>query len=105
MQGFTVDEYFVYQENLIVVILEKNGRKSIFQRTKHIQVRYYFIKHCITDDMGRYRFPDQVHDDVQILGKYPIRVRFRFRFRVRVRDRVRVQLPTEQPHELRIIIN
>ena len=49
--------------------------------------------------MGSNQAPDQVHDDGQILGKYPIRVS------VRVGVRVRVQLPTEQPHELRIIIN
>ena len=47
--------------------------------------------------MGSNQSPDQVHDDNQTLGKYPIRVR--------VRVRVKVQLPTERPHELRIIIN
>ena len=45
--------------------------------------------------MGSKKSKDQVHDDSQTLGKYPIRVRVR----------VRVQLPMEQPHELRIIIN
>ena len=49
--------------------------------------------------MGSKRTTDQVHDDIQALGKYPIMVR------VRVRVMVRVQLPMEQPHELRIIIN
>ena len=49
--------------------------------------------------MGSKRATDQVHDDIQTLGKYPIMVR------VRVRFRVRVQLPMEQPHELRIIMN
>ena len=49
--------------------------------------------------MGINRSPDQVHDDIQTICKYPIRGRFRVRFRVRV------QLPTEQPHEIRIIIN
>ena len=53
--------------------------------------------------MGSYQAPDQVKYDVQILGKYPIGVRVRIRVRVRVR--VSVQLPMEQPHELRIIIN
>ena len=51
----------------------------------------------MTDDMVSNRSPDQVHDDSQTLGKYQIMVR--------VRVRVRVQLPTGQPHELRIIIN
>ena len=63
----------------------------------------------INYDMGSKRAIDQVHDNSQTLGKYPIRVRvrirFRFRFRFRFRVRVRVQLPMEQPHKLRIIIN
>ena len=45
--------------------------------------------------MGSKQATDQVHDDSHTLGKYPIRVKIR----------VRVQLPMEQPHELRIIIN
>ena len=49
--------------------------------------------------MDSYQAPDQVHDDGQILGKYPIRARFRFRFSVKD------QFLTDQPHELRIIIN
>ena len=53
--------------------------------------------------MGIYKAPYQFHNYIQILGKYPIRVRVSFSVRVRVR--VRVQLPREQPHELRIIIN
>ena len=47
MKVFTVDYYFMYQANLIVVLLEKIGRKLSSQRTKHIQVRYFFIKDCI----------------------------------------------------------
>ena len=49
------------------------------------------------DDMGSKRAIDQVNDDNQTLGKYPIRVR--------VRVRVSFQLPMEQTHKLRIIIN
>ena len=48
--------------------------------------------------MGNKRATDQVHDDSQTLGKYPIRVR------VRVAVTVRVQLLMEQPHKLRIIM-
>ena len=48
--------------------------------------------------MGIKRDTDQVLDDRQTLGKYPIRVG------VGVRVRVRVQLLMEQPHEHRLII-
>ena len=46
--------------------------------------------------MGSKRATDQVQDDRQTLGKYPIKVR--------VRVRVGVQLLMEQPHEYRLII-
>ena len=55
--------------------------------------------------MGIKRATDQVHNDSQTLGKYPIRVKFRVRVRVRVRVRDRLHLSMEQPYELRIIIN
>ena len=55
--------------------------------------------------MGSNRATDQVHDDIQTLGKYPIRVRVRVRVRVRIRVRVRVQLHMDKPHELRMIMN
>ena len=59
----------------------------------------------MNDDMGSKRATDQVHDDSQTLGKYPIRVRVRVMVRIRVRVRVRVKLPMEKPDELRIIIH
>ena len=49
--------------------------------------------------MGINRDTDQVQDDIQTLGKYPIMVR------VTVMVRVRVQLPMEQTNELRTIFN
>ena len=51
------------------------------------------------DDMSSKRATDQIHDDSQTLGKYPIRVRFR------VMVMFRVQLTMEQPYKLRIIID
>ena len=55
--------------------------------------------------MGSKRATDQVHDDIQTLGKYPIRVRVMVMVRVRVGIKVRVKLPTEELNVLRIIIN
>ena len=42
--------------------------------------------------MGSKRAIDQVEDDIQKLGKYPIRVRVRVGVMVRVRVRVRVRV-------------
>jgi hypothetical protein len=61
-QGFNVDESILYQDNLSDMLLEKNGKQSSSKRTKHIRVRYFFIKdrigngdislkHCPTGDM------------------------------------------------------
>ena len=58
MQGLTVDDYFMYQYNLIVVLLEKNGKQLISYSTKYIQVRYFFIKDCIAvGDVNLEHFP------------------------------------------------
>jgi hypothetical protein len=61
-QGFNVDESILYQDNLSAMLLEKNGKQSSSKKTKHIRVRYFFIKdrigngnisvkHCPTGDM------------------------------------------------------
>ena len=60
-QGYSV-EVILYQDNLSAMLLETNGRASSGQRTKHIRVRFYFIKdliargevgvqHCPTGEM------------------------------------------------------
>ena len=58
MQGFTAADYFMYQGNLIVVLLEKNGQQLISYSTKYIQVRYFFIRDCIAvGDVNLEHFP------------------------------------------------
>ena len=44
---WTVNQKIVYKENKRSMLLENNGRLRNSQRTKHINVRYYFIKDCI----------------------------------------------------------
>ena len=43
-QGYGIDENILYQDNMSAMLLEKNGKKSSTKNTKHINVRYYFIK-------------------------------------------------------------
>jgi hypothetical protein len=45
-QGYSC-ETTVYQDNTSAILLEKNGIESSSKRTRHINVRYYFIKDCI----------------------------------------------------------
>jgi hypothetical protein len=42
-QGYAVSENIVYQDNKSAILLEKNGKASSSKRTKHINIRYYFV--------------------------------------------------------------
>jgi len=61
-QGFHVDESLLYQDNTSAILLEKNGRRSSTKRTRHMNIRYFFLKdqvdskrvtieHCPTAEM------------------------------------------------------
>jgi hypothetical protein len=43
-QGFQVTDTLVYQDNLSTMLLAKNGKASSSRRTKHIHVRYFYVK-------------------------------------------------------------
>jgi hypothetical protein len=49
-QGYGVEASILNQDNLSAILLEKNGRASSSKRTKHINVRYFFIKDRIASD-------------------------------------------------------
>ena len=42
-QGFTVSDSIIYQDNQSAILLEKNGRASSGKRTRHINIRYFFV--------------------------------------------------------------
>jgi hypothetical protein len=61
-QGYDIDEYVVFQDNMSALSLEKNERISSSKRTKHIKAKYSLIKDyydageidvkfCPTDEM------------------------------------------------------
>jgi hypothetical protein len=61
-QGLDVVESILYQDNMSSILLEKNGRRSSSKRTRHINIRYFFVKdrveskevrivHCPTKEM------------------------------------------------------
>ncbi len=43
-QGYDIDEYIVFQDNMSSLSLEKNGRISSSKRAKHIKAKYFLIK-------------------------------------------------------------
>jgi hypothetical protein len=42
-QGYGVKDSMVYQDNQSAILLEKNGKASSSKRTRHINIRYFFI--------------------------------------------------------------
>lgn len=65
-QGYTC-ETTMYQDNTSAMLLEKNGTESSSKRTRHINVRYYFIKDCIDKKHLTVKFCPT--DDM--IGDYP----------------------------------
>ncbi len=43
-QGYNIDEYMIFQDNMSSLSLEKNGRVSSSKRMKHIKAKYFLIK-------------------------------------------------------------
>ena len=42
-QGYVINENIVFQDNQSAILLEKNGKASSSKRTKHINIRYFFV--------------------------------------------------------------
>jgi hypothetical protein len=43
-QGYTIDENVLYQDNQSAMKIEMNGSKSCRKQSRHIDMRYFFIK-------------------------------------------------------------
>ena len=61
-QGYEINRNVLYQDNKSTILLEENGKKSSGRRTRHLNIRYFFltdqiekgnvsIEYCPTDDM------------------------------------------------------
>ena len=61
-QGYHIKSKIYYQDNESAMRLERNGRKSCGDKSRHFHIRYFFIKdvlerenitllHCPTEDM------------------------------------------------------
>ena len=42
-QRFAVSNNILYQDNKSAMLLEMNGRASSSKRTRHIEIRYYYV--------------------------------------------------------------
>jgi hypothetical protein len=61
-QGYDARDNVVFQDNQSAILLERNGRRSSGRRTRHINIRYFFVtdrikngelrvEYCPTGDM------------------------------------------------------
>jgi hypothetical protein len=65
-QGYDVDENILFQDNKSAMLLEQNGRASSSKRTKHINVRYYFV----TDRIAKGELKVQWCPTVDMIADY-----------------------------------
>ena len=49
-QGFVLTENFFLQDNKRAILLELNGCGSSRQKTRHIDIRYFFMQDCFTSE-------------------------------------------------------
>ena len=45
--GYNTSKHVIYQDNKSAMMLARNGKVSSSKRTKHIHIRYFFIKDCL----------------------------------------------------------
>ena len=61
-QGYQIEKNILYQDNKSTILLEENGKKSSGKRTRHLNIRYFFltdqveknkvkIEYCPTENM------------------------------------------------------
>ena len=49
-QGHEIRENIVYQDNQSAILLETNGRRSSSRRTRHTNIRYFYVTSQIQDE-------------------------------------------------------
>jgi hypothetical protein len=73
-QGYKVNDNILYQDNKSAMLLETNGRKSAGKRSRHLNIRYFFvadqkakghidIRYCPTDKMVGDYMTKPLHGD------------------------------------------
>jgi hypothetical protein len=55
-QGFEVTDNVIYQDNQSTMLLARNGKQSSGKKTRHIEIRYYFITDQINQKKARVEY-------------------------------------------------
>ena len=65
-QGYEV-KTTIHQDNQSAILLEKNGKESSSKRTRHINIKYFFVTDCIEKDL----FTVEFCPTADMTGDYP----------------------------------
>jgi hypothetical protein len=49
-QGYSVTDNVMFQDNQTAILLENNGARSSSKRTRHMEIRYYFVTNNIQQE-------------------------------------------------------
>jgi hypothetical protein len=63
-QGYKVEDNILYEDNESAILLEKNGQRSSSKRTRHLEIRYFFV----TDNVRRGRLSIQHCPTVEMIA-------------------------------------
>jgi hypothetical protein len=92
-QGFHVDESILYQDNTSAILLEKNGRSSSTKRTRHMNIRYFFLK----DQVDSKRVKIEHCPTAEMLADYFTKPLQGLQFK-KLRDRIMIVAPSSPYH-------
>ena len=93
-QGFDISDSIVFQDNQSAILLEKNGRASSSKRTRHINIRYFFVKDRIDAGEVRIEYCPTQHMLADFFTKPLQGTQFRL-----FRDQIMNITPHDGPHE------
>jgi hypothetical protein len=91
-QGYTVQDNVLFQDNKSSILLEKNGKASSSKRTKHINIRYFFI----TDRVSKNEVSVVWCPTGDMIGDYATKPLQGALFR-KFRDQIMGVVPAEDP--------
>ena len=68
-QGYDAGEVLLYQDNTSTMFLEKYGKESSSKRTRHINIKYFFITDCLRRDQLKTEYCPTDEMDADFLSK------------------------------------
>jgi hypothetical protein len=96
VQGYKINDNVLYQDNKSSILLETNGRGSSGKRTRHINVRYFFIADRVKSKEIRIEYcPTGI-----MLADYftkPLQGALFRKLRAMIMGQVDIALPLDQP--------